>query len=93
MKDQILDSGVLSSQTLSRMKEAFTEYLENILGLQSLLGGGATLSGVMDLLVDIRKQARSKKDFAISDKIRNELSKLGIEMKDEKNGTMSWRMS
>ena len=93
MKDQILDSGVLSSQTLSRMKEAFTEYLENILGLQSLLGGDATLSGVMDLLVDIRKQARSKKDFAISDKIRNELSKLGIEMKDEKNGTMSWRMS
>jgi cysteinyl-tRNA synthetase len=44
----------------------------------------------MDLLIDIRKEAKSKKDFVTSDKIRNQLSRLGISLKDEKSGDMSW---
>ena len=47
----------------------------------------------MDLLVEIRKDAKSKKDFFTSDKIRNQLAELGIEMKDEKEGKISWRKS
>jgi cysteinyl-tRNA synthetase len=45
----------------------------------------------MDLLVEIRKEAKSKKDFFTSDKIRKQLAELGIEMKDEKDGNISWR--
>ena len=51
-----------------------------------------TLHGVMQLLIDIRKEARVKKDYATSDKIRNQLTTLGIELKDEKDGRMSWNM-
>ena len=44
----------------------------------------------MQLLIDIRKEARKKKDFVTSDKIRNQLLRLGIAIKDEKDGEMSW---
>jgi cysteinyl-tRNA synthetase len=44
----------------------------------------------MDLLIEIRKESKSKKDFATSDKIRNQLAELGINLKDEKGGEMSW---
>jgi len=46
----------------------------------------------MDLLIDIRKEAKGKKDFATSDKIRNQLTRLGINLKDEKDGGMSWNI-
>jgi len=44
----------------------------------------------MQLLIDIRKEAKTNKDFATSDKIRNQLTELGITLKDEKGGDMSW---
>jgi cysteinyl-tRNA synthetase len=44
----------------------------------------------MQLLIDIRKEARKRKDFVTSDKIRNQLAQLGILIKDEKDGEMSW---
>ena len=46
----------------------------------------------MHLLIDIRKEAKQKKDFATSDKIRNQLAEVGILLKDEKDGGMSWGM-
>ncbi len=44
----------------------------------------------MNLLIEIRKEAKSKKDFVTSDKIRKQLAEAGIEMKDEKDGNISW---
>jgi len=41
----------------------------------------------MELLIDIRNEARAKKDFATSDKIRDQLVDLGIQIKDGKDGT------
>ena len=52
----------------------------------------SALSSVMELLIEIRKEARANKDFATSDKIRNQLLTLGIALKDEKDGNMSWTM-
>ena len=54
------------------------------------LAEGEKLNGVLQVLIDLRKQAREKKDWATSDKIRNQLSDIGILLKDEKNGEMSW---
>jgi cysteinyl-tRNA synthetase len=48
------------------------------------------LKPVMELLLDIRREAKSKKDFATSDKIRNQLQAMGISIKDEKDGGTSW---
>jgi cysteinyl-tRNA synthetase len=45
---------------------------------------------VIDLLIEIRKDAKARKDFATSDKIRNQLTAMGIQLKDEKDGSMSY---
>ncbi len=41
-------------------------------------------------MIDIRKEAKAKKDFATSDRIRKQLSASGITLKDNKDGGMSW---
>ena len=90
-KDGIIDINAISSSTLARLKESFTLFLEEILGLKNESEVDEKFAGVMDLLAEIRKDAKSKKDFYTSDKIRNQLAEIGIEMKDEKDGKISWR--
>ena len=84
IKDGPTEINSLSSVTVDRMKKMFGIYLEDILGLKSFSENNETFNGVMQLLADIRKEAKSKKDFSTSDKIRKQLAGLGIEMKDEK---------
>jgi cysteinyl-tRNA synthetase len=91
MKDKTIPVSAISRDTFKRLKKQFAVYLEDILGLKSVSdSGNEKFQGVMQLLVDIRKEAKSKKDFVTSDKIRNQLSALGINLKDEKDGSISW---
>jgi cysteinyl-tRNA synthetase len=81
----------IGGNTLQKMKTHFKLYLEDILGLQQVSNAdNEVFDAVIQLLIDIRKEAKGKKDFATSDKIRNQLAGLGIQLKDEKNGEMSW---
>jgi cysteinyl-tRNA synthetase len=48
---------------------------------------------VIQLLIEIRKDAKSRKDFATSDKIRNQLISMGIQIKDEKDGEVSYSLA
>ncbi|EMI47125.1 cysteine--tRNA ligase [Rhodopirellula sp. SWK7] len=50
------------------------------------------LDGVVHLLIDLRKEARERKDYATGDAIRDRLSELGIALLDKKEGT-SWERS
>jgi cysteinyl-tRNA synthetase len=90
LKDGLIGQNAISSATLLKMKESFHVYLEEILGLKDSAENTEQISGLLDLLIDIRKEAKSRKDFFTSDKIRKQLAELGIEMKDEKGGKMSW---
>jgi len=45
------------------------------------------LENVVNLLIDMRNTARANKDFAMSDQIRDQLTALGIQLKDGKDGT------
>ncbi len=90
IKDGIIKPDAISSSTLNRMKESFNIYIDQILGLQNSMENAGQLNGIMDLLIEIRKEAKLKKDFFTSDKIRKNLAGLGIEMKDEKDGKISW---
>ncbi|MFN8249528.1 MAG: cysteine--tRNA ligase [Ferruginibacter sp.] len=91
LKDGLLPSTAIAPATLQLMKDKFNVFLEDIFGLQAISGAdNEALKGVMQLLIDIRKEAKTKKDFATSDKIRNQLAELGISLKDEKGGEMSW---
>jgi cysteinyl-tRNA synthetase len=81
----------ISLATLQLMSKYFADYLEKILGLKGeSAGDDHKLTGVMELLIDIRRDARSRKDYATSDKIRNQLLGLGIVLKDEKDGGISY---
>ena len=90
MKDGLIKPGAISTATFKKLKESFSIFLEQILGLKDPSENSAQLNGLMDLLIEIRKEAKSKKDFYTSDKIRKQLAEVGIEMKDEKDGNISW---
>ncbi|HEY8658868.1 MAG TPA: cysteine--tRNA ligase [Hanamia sp.] len=90
LKDGLIQPDAISAITLNRMKESFAIYLEKILGLKDSSENTEQFNGIIELLVEIRKEAKSKKDFFTSDKIRKQLAELGIEMKDEKDGKISW---
>ncbi len=94
IKDGIIHPGAISSNTLNSMKANFKLFLEDLLGLQNVSAtNNEAFKGVMQLLIEIRKEAKGKKDFATSDKIRNQLVELGIQLKDEKGGEMSWNIA
>jgi cysteinyl-tRNA synthetase len=90
MKDGLIKNDAISAATLQKLKTKFAVYLEDILGLKDPNENSIQLNGIIDLLVHIRKEAKSKKDFFTSDKIRKQPADLGIEMKDEKDGNISW---
>ena len=91
IKDGHIAANAISPSTLILLQQQFKIYLEDVFGLtQNTAAGDGTLQGVMQLLIDIRKESKAKKDYATSDKIRNQLTTLGIELKDEKDGGMSW---
>ena len=65
-------------------------FVFDVLGLRSeeqTAGNNDKLDGVLQLLINMRMEARANKDFALSDKIRDELLALGIQLKDGKEGT------
>jgi cysteinyl-tRNA synthetase len=91
VKDGLIAINTIDSGILQMLKTRIKDYLENVFGLKNeTTDNDGKLSSVMQLLIDIRKEAKSKKDFATSDKIRNQLAALGITLKDEKDGRVSW---
>ena len=94
IKDGHIKTTALAGSTLELLQKKFTIYLEEIFGLTTMTAGNNnTLQGVMELLIDIRKESKTKKDYATSDKIRNQLTALGIAVKDEKDGSVSWDLN
>lgn len=91
IKDKHIDLNALSAEALGLMQTYFRNYIENILGLRNEYeNGNGKLNGVLELLIEIRKEARGRKDYSTSDKIRNQLHELGILLKDEKDGNISY---
>lgn len=80
----------LTAEDTTKAKQIFDTYLFGILGIKKeIKNNSGDVEGLMQLIIDIRAQAKSNKDFSTSDKIRDELGKLGISIKDGKEGT-SW---
>ncbi len=90
-KDGLIAVSAITQITLELLKKQMTIYLTDVFGLKADAEiNNGKLSNVLDLLIEMRKEAKVKKDFATSDKIRNQLKEIGILLKDEKNGGMSW---
>ncbi len=75
---------------LERLKTVFNTFISDIFGLKDEdAEDSGTVDGLMELVLDIRAQARAQKDWATSDKIRDALAVVGIQVKDGKEG-VSW---
>jgi cysteinyl-tRNA synthetase len=94
IKDKHTPINALSAGTIHSLQQALKTYLEDIFGLVAPSAANtAVLDGVLQLLIEMRSQAKASKDFVTSDKIRNQLMALGIQLKDEKDGTVSYSVS
>ena len=72
------------------LKKQMTAFVLDVLGLQvGIANSDSKLAPVMDLVLELRQQARANKDWTTSDKIRDGLASAGITVKDSKEGT-SW---
>jgi cysteinyl-tRNA synthetase len=93
MNDRTIDVSTIGPETLQLLQSKFRIWLEDILGFRSFTeADNVKLRGVMKLLIEIRKEAKEKRDFVTSDKIRNQLAELGISVKDGKDGNISWTL-
>jgi cysteinyl-tRNA synthetase len=84
----------LSSSDINYLKEIFEIFVFEILGLkdETASKGDEKLTGeLMRIIIDLRQAARNNKDWSTSDKIRKELNKSGIILKDLKDG-VSWEI-
>ena len=93
IKEGLITVDALSSSTLQLLQTKFKSYLEDIFGLKNSRENDEILNNVMQLLIDIRMEAKTKKDFATSDKIRKQLNAAGILLKDKKDGRIEWELS
>lgn len=83
----------ISKKTFGKLQNTFVDFVEKILGLKNEgKSADSKMDEVMQLFIKIRNEAKTKKDFATSDKIRDELKKINIRLKDEKDGTVGWEI-
>ena len=89
--NQIKDgSATITKEDLGLLKETLENFTFDILGLVNVSKentGSDKLSGAVEILINLRKEARQNKDFALSDKIRDELAEVGIQLNDSREGT------
>jgi cysteinyl-tRNA synthetase len=79
----------LTSEDIELLDNIFQSFVYDILGLkdEGTGAGDEKLSGeLMNIIIGLRQDARNKKEWGTSDKIREELKKAGIVLRDVKEG-------
>ena len=80
----------LTAEDLDLLKTTMNTFVFDILALENAQKSNDSsdrVDGLVQLLIDMRKKARDDRDWALSDKIRDELLALGVQLKDGKEGT------
>lgn len=84
-------TATLTSEDIDLLAQTLSNFIYDVLGMNNTSDGasGSTekLNGVVEMLIEMRNQARANKDFALSDEIRDKLLAIGIQLKDGKEGT------
>ena len=82
LPDQHINYGIV----VHKYKDTFNDFIE-ILGLEEESTGNANeIDDLMKMVLDIRKEAKTNKNYALSDKIRDELKAIGFEIMDSREG-------
>ncbi len=90
----VSENASINSADLEELKATFKLFVEVILGIQlenDAQTGADAYKAAIDLLLRIRQEAKTNKDWATSDKIRNELTAMGFDIKDGKDG-VEWSL-
>ena len=80
----------ITSSDLDLLKKTLEEFTFEVLGIRNEKtsgNNGEKLEGVVEMLIEMRNEARANKNWALSDEIRDKLLALGIQLKDGKEGT------
>ncbi len=86
--DKHLALNAISKETFSRLKSTFTTFTTDVLGLKDEMDGGSDkLDDVMQMLIEMRSEARANKNWELSDAIRDKLGAVGIVLNDGKEGS------
>ena len=83
-------SASISAEDLEVLKQTLTTFTFDVLGLVNVSKESTEsdkLAGAVEILINLRKEARLNKDFALSDKIRDQLAEAGIQLNDSRDGT------
>jgi cysteinyl-tRNA synthetase len=84
------DKATISNEDLNTLQKKFNEFIFDILGLENKNTSNSNndkLDSAVNLLIELREDARLNKNYALSDKIRDDLSKNGITLNDSNNET------
>jgi cysteinyl-tRNA synthetase len=85
----------ISAKDLEELKSFYRSMVFDILGLKNEksadTGNNDVLAGTVELLINLRRDAKASKDWGTADKIRDELNAIGIELKDTKDG-VDWNL-
>lgn len=91
-----LSNNDITNETLDRLKSTFNTFIYDIFGLLDeeigASGRNGIADGLMQLIIELRQNARTNKDWGTSDTIRDSLKELEIQVKDGKEGT-TWSKS
>lgn len=83
----------LSEAVFSEMKQVYSAVITDVLGLLPEKAGQDTgLDAAMQVIIKLRQQARTDKNWALSDQIRDELKAAGISIKDGKDGVTTYEL-
>jgi len=89
----IAGTETIMEKDLEKLKNIYTSYIVDILGLQQQeTTNQQLLNDVVDMILNLRIEAKQNKNFALSDKIRNELNKVGVVVRDSKDG-FEWEIT
>lgn len=72
---------------IEALKSLINDFVYDVLGLKDEKTETDDIGKIMDFIIELRSEAKINKDYATSDKIRNGLQALGIQLKDSKEGT------
>jgi len=99
LKDKHIGWDQISPATFENIKQVFSLFINNIFAIDSDVEGDLTgnqdkslLDGLMNLIIQMRNDARLRKDWATADLIRDALKENKVELKDGKEGS-SWQVS
>ena len=76
----------INQTDLEELKYIYKTFVFDILGFKDTAEDNNLTGGLIEMILNIRMEAKKNKDFATSDKIRDELTKKGVKIKDTKDG-------